>query len=309
MKDQEIDDYNLRNETVECQRCGACNRIKQQSERLKYRCGFCHSEIPNPLHSKNEDGDRICQQCFKALTNEPAILVDGGCYCFFHAKQLYPKIVDSHKKREKEINIDFDELMTQFKRKRSTEENELQNWHRKRSEYSRDNGFSKWKWAWCLVIVVGLILLNAGIGILAAIPCLLAVPFIDEWFQEQRNLEFDANFPPPACDPNLSAPVYKSLPRPELSMHPSNHEAAFVNTGYDRLAILRRDQNRCQNCGKLFQPELLEVHHVNPVSKGGCDFSRNLTTLCKKCHLVEDWFGHVHKERASFGLVSRRRKQ
>jgi transposase-like protein len=302
MKDQDIDEFNSRNMMVVCEKCGASNQLKQQGKQLKYRCGSCKSDIPNPLYPTNEAEDRGCRECSKKLTDEPAILIDGNCYCFLHAKLFFPKILALHKKQEKDANSNFEELSSSFKNKKAAEESALRAWHYKRSEHSRNNGFTNWKWAWYLVTVIGLVSLNPGLGILAAIPCLLAVPFIDEWFQGQRNLQFDTESPRPTCDTNLSPPVYKPLPRPAISTHPGNHDPASVNIGYNRGIILQRDEYRCQNCGKIFQPELLEVHHVDPLAKGGCDSPRNLTTLCLKCHLNEDWFGHVHKMRDSFGL-------
>jgi hypothetical protein len=54
-----------------------------------------------------------------------------------------------------------------------------------------------------------------------------------------------------------------------------------------RAEVIIRDDYRCQECGDAGGPEgntELHVHHINPVSEGGCGDLQNLTTLCKGCH-------------------------
>lgn len=48
-----------------------------------------------------------------------------------------------------------------------------------------------------------------------------------------------------------------------------------------RRDVLDRDDERCRRCGET---EDLEVHHVEPVSRGGSDAMENLATLCDGCH-------------------------
>jgi 5-methylcytosine-specific restriction endonuclease McrA len=48
-----------------------------------------------------------------------------------------------------------------------------------------------------------------------------------------------------------------------------------------RVEILRRDDNKCQECGSTSQ---LEIHHIMPVSRGGSDEMSNLITLCRQCN-------------------------
>ena len=51
-----------------------------------------------------------------------------------------------------------------------------------------------------------------------------------------------------------------------------------------RLAILRRDDERCQSCGNLGT----EVDHIVPVGEGGAKTDpANLQTLCATCHAVK----------------------
>lgn len=48
-----------------------------------------------------------------------------------------------------------------------------------------------------------------------------------------------------------------------------------------RQTVLRRDGNRCGNCGGR---ERLQVHHIVPLSRGGSNQPGNLRTLCYDCH-------------------------
>ena len=71
-----------------------------------------------------------------------------------------------------------------------------------------------------------------------------------------------------------------------------------------RLAALRRDEHRCQRCGRL--SGILEVHHLKPVRNGGAPYDlANLETLCRECHLRlhdkrplpgrQEWRDHVRR--------------
>ena len=51
------------------------------------------------------------------------------------------------------------------------------------------------------------------------------------------------------------------------------------------IEILRRDGFTCQLCGSYRR---LQIHHVQPRSKGGDNSEQNLLTLCSDCH------GDVH---------------
>lgn len=48
-----------------------------------------------------------------------------------------------------------------------------------------------------------------------------------------------------------------------------------------RRAVLKRDRNRCQGCGRR---KPLHIHHVKPVAEGGRNETANLITLCPNCH-------------------------
>lgn len=48
--------------------------------------------------------------------------------------------------------------------------------------------------------------------------------------------------------------------------------------------VVRRDGYRCQRCWSHLPAEELQAHHRKPKGIGGADSSRNLVTLCTKCH-------------------------
>ena len=50
---------------------------------------------------------------------------------------------------------------------------------------------------------------------------------------------------------------------------------------------LERAGWRCKRCGR---PGRLEIHHKQPLSRGGLPFDpSNLVVLCRDCHLSEHW--------------------
>jgi len=51
-----------------------------------------------------------------------------------------------------------------------------------------------------------------------------------------------------------------------------------------REAVLRRDDYKCKECGKLCRSAEADVHHLLPRSAGGPDEPSNLVTLCDGCH-------------------------
>lgn len=51
-----------------------------------------------------------------------------------------------------------------------------------------------------------------------------------------------------------------------------------------RFEIFKRDSFTCQYCGGKSPDVLLEVDHINPVSKGGDNNIINLVTSCKTCN-------------------------
>lgn len=51
-----------------------------------------------------------------------------------------------------------------------------------------------------------------------------------------------------------------------------------------RAEVLERDSQSCRECGRT---NLLHIHHLVPLSKGGTNDIENLITLCGNCHQVE----------------------
>ena len=69
-----------------------------------------------------------------------------------------------------------------------------------------------------------------------------------------------------------------------------------------RRRVYRRDNYRCQRCGRSGGPRgnaELHAHHKTPKSRGGSHELHNLTTVCKSCH--EDIHGHPIGGRQSGG--------
>lgn len=52
-----------------------------------------------------------------------------------------------------------------------------------------------------------------------------------------------------------------------------------------RFEIFKRDDFKCQYCGRTPPAVILHVDHINPASKGGTDDRLNLITACADCNL------------------------
>jgi len=70
-----------------------------------------------------------------------------------------------------------------------------------------------------------------------------------------------------------------AVPEAEYRAHVRSHRPGSTHAWRKlRLVVLDRDRHRCQVCGAT---ELLEVHHLVPVSEGGTDTLSNLETRCR----------------------------
>lgn len=62
------------------------------------------------------------------------------------------------------------------------------------------------------------------------------------------------------------------------------HRAGRGATGWEwtrlRAAVLARDMNMCQKCGK----RATDVDHIIPLERGGTNDTWNLQSLCGDCH-------------------------
>lgn len=81
-----------------------------------------------------------------------------------------------------------------------------------------------------------------------------------------------------------------------------------------RFEVFKRDQFKCQYCGKAAPDVILHVDHINPVSKGGDNDILNLVTSCIDCNsgksdrLLSD-STVLDKQRKMLEELDERRKQ
>lgn len=238
---------------------------------------------------------RVCCTCKKPLSDQPAIFVDDMCYCFYHAKRAYASALISRENIATEQKKHIDSWFSR------TEQHgrELTDWFNRRSAYSSHTGFSA-----CLILAIYFlgVLFFWQFGMTAGMYSIVGMGFIvnriAEYTRNFKGLEFDRRFPRPEL--RGTCPEHPPVPKIRLQQHPENDDPHLFNAGYDRREIISRDRNQCQNCGIRFKDDEVEVHHVNPFSKRGTDSRCNLITLCLKCHIDEEWFGHRHKKRPSF---------
>ena len=282
--------------------------------------------------------ERVCHACGKHLTNAPALLVSGICFCYFHAKREYPIALTKRETNKRAATAKFDaERWGYLDRKSQAEAASI--------EYDRQCYKGVWRvinspkfqtlllfgilaFSWKFMfwftpwlgtqigigpanpeipapvkILFAVVVLVGGASLLGYGLFILLFEASDFVLRRVRSNYVRIHPEPAAFTENPPVPQDSINSPPLLKAHPENeHYLHPAGSGYDRNAILRRDGFQCQCCGEEFQPQLLEVHHVNPRAKGGGDADTNLVTLCLKCHLIEDWFGHVHKKRREYGL-------
>lgn len=81
-----------------------------------------------------------------------------------------------------------------------------------------------------------------------------------------------------------------------------------------RFEVFKRDSFCCQYCGKSAPDVVLEVDHIDPVSKGGSDDMLNYITACRDCNAGKsdrflDDNSVLQKQRAQLQELSERREQ
>lgn len=81
-----------------------------------------------------------------------------------------------------------------------------------------------------------------------------------------------------------------------------------------RFEVFKRDSFKCQYCGKCAPDVILNVDHINPVSKGGDNEILNLITACEDCNggksdrlLSDD--SVMARQRAQLEELNERREQ
>lgn len=81
-----------------------------------------------------------------------------------------------------------------------------------------------------------------------------------------------------------------------------------------RFEVFKRDGFCCQYCGKSAPDVVLEVDHIDPVSKGGADELLNYVTACRDCNAGKsdrtlDDNSVLQKQRLQLQELSERREQ
>lgn len=110
---------------------------------------------------------------------------------------------------------------------------------------------------------------------------LIYVSKISEWPRRMRELEEQGwDVISSANDPLLPPGSYRLG---SLAIGPARSRRAIKQ----RVAVLRRDDWSCRDCGasRTSDPKtLLQIHHVHQVMHGGDNADDNLVTLCRPCH-------------------------
>lgn len=71
-----------------------------------------------------------------------------------------------------------------------------------------------------------------------------------------------------------------------------------------RFEVFKRDSFTCQYCGRKAPDVVLQIDHIEPVSKGGTHNIINLITSCKECNI-----GKSDKKISDKSVVEKQRKQ
>ena len=56
----------------------------------------------------------------------------------------------------------------------------------------------------------------------------------------------------------------------------------FTDDQWIKLLDYYSPKNKCLNCGEFY--DILEIDHVNPISKGGTNYITNIQPLCRLCN-------------------------
>lgn len=94
-----------------------------------------------------------------------------------------------------------------------------------------------------------------------------------------------------------------SFPYPSVIRLSNYIKVPIKKIELSRKNILRRDDNRCQYCGKKATD--LTIDHIIPKSRGGTDSWENLVSACKACNNKK---GNRTPEEAGMKLLKTPRK-
>jgi hypothetical protein len=73
--------------------------------------------------------------------------------------------------------------------------------------------------------------------------------------------------------------VASEIPAPPGLQQVTKH--AYEVSPQDRIAVFKRDGDRCLKCGSM---DNLSLDHITPLASGGDNSTDNLQTLCKRCN-------------------------
>lgn len=215
-----------------------------------------------------------CISCDASLSGRPRIELDGNVFCYACAKQ----------------RVDSEDCVVEKKYAAKLKDYEFySSKHEKWKEQLKSALPSFDSQATIVAVVaIGMGLLWGGLLFFLGIFAGLVVNTIivkqkrDKWVQKNP-------------EPNVPPQPLKHLARSRIKQIGGIKGKSL--TGSYRTKILKRDNYTCQICREIFPADELEVHHIRPQAKGGKHFSTNLVTLCYRCHIDENWFGHKHKMR------------
>ena len=81
-------------------------------------------------------------------------------------------------------------------------------------------------------------------------------------------------------------PVYNVMREDVVKYEQTKEYQRLILTPKKRYEILKRDNFKCQICGRTQADGVkLEVDHIIPISKGGKTVDENLRTLCHDCNI------------------------
>jgi len=75
-----------------------------------------------------------------------------------------------------------------------------------------------------------------------------------------------------------------SMPHPSVIRLKNSFVPNFYKSGFSRNAVIRRDRNTCQYCGKKLSMCQITIDHVIPKAKGGITSFSNCVVCCKPCN-------------------------
>ncbi|MFC1595593.1 HNH endonuclease [Gemmatimonadota bacterium] len=89
----------------------------------------------------------------------------------------------------------------------------------------------------------------------------------------------------------ITQPIANRISREASPPTPELQTSSRLSTGQLRQLLIAqgRSLSICQECG-LEEPDIMNVHHIIPISEGGTNNASNLIVLCPNCHT------RAHKE-------------